>query len=251
MTRELYFQLLYGWIFLAFIVFLVNLKIVAPYGRHTKNTWGPMMNNRLAWVLMEMPVLILVVFLFFNGTGAKNWYTYLTLSLFVFHYVHRTLIYPFRLRASKKDMPVLIMLFAVIFNLANGFFIGYALGNFPSYPDSWWRLVLLVVGLGLFWFGLFVNWRSDTILINLRQPGEDGYKIPQGFLFEKISCPNHFGEIIEWSGFAMVAFSLGALSFVIWTAANLIPRALAHHNWYKQNFANYPKERKALIPGIL
>lgn len=251
MTETLYFQILYGWIALAFVVFLINLKIVAPYGRHTKNTWGPRINNRLAWILMEMPVLFLVIFLFFRGDADHNWFTYLSLCLFSFHYIHRTLIYPFRLRASKTDMPVLIMIFAICFNMANGFFIGYSLGNFPNFPDSGFRYLLLVVGLVLFWTGLYINWKSDTLLINLRKPGESGYKIPKGFLFERISCPNHFGELIEWIGFALVAFNLGALSFVIWTAANLIPRALAHHRWYYEKFDDYPQGRRALIPGVL
>jgi hypothetical protein len=33
--------------------------------------------------------------------------------------------------------------------------------------------------------------------------------------------------------------------------ANLLPRAIAHHRWYANNFPDYPKERKAIIPFIL
>ncbi len=40
-------------------------------------------------------------------------------------------------------------------------------------------------------------------------------------------------------------------SFAAWTAANLVPRAIAHHRWYRQRFPDYPPERKALIPGLL
>jgi hypothetical protein len=42
-----------------------------------------------------------------------------------------------------------------------------------------------------------------------------------------------------------------ALSFAIWTIANLLPRALQHHRWYQQTFSEYPAERKAVIPFIL
>jgi len=31
---------------------------------------------------------------------------------------------------------------------------------------------------------------------------------------------------------------------------NLAPRARAHHAWYRANYPEYPKESKALIPGI-
>ena len=37
----------------------------------------------------------------------------------------------------------------------------------------------------------------------------------------------------------------------LWTGFNLIPRALNHHEWYKENFKNYPKNRKAVIPFII
>jgi hypothetical protein len=33
--------------------------------------------------------------------------------------------------------------------------------------------------------------------------------------------------------------------------ANLLPRALAHHRWYKQRFPEYPSERKAIFPFLL
>jgi hypothetical protein len=32
--------------------------------------------------------------------------------------------------------------------------------------------------------------------------------------------------------------------------ANLIPRAVAHHHWYKTTFADYPANRRALIPYL-
>jgi hypothetical protein len=48
-----------------------------------------------------------------------------------------------------------------------------------------------------------------------------------------------------------MCWSLPALSFAIWTAANLAPRALSHHAWYRARFADYPKQRRALIPFML
>jgi hypothetical protein len=34
----------------------------------------------------------------------------------------------------------------------------------------------------------------------------------------------------------------------VWTAANLVPRAVANHRWYREKFSEYPARRKALIP---
>ncbi|NAW45030.1 DUF1295 domain-containing protein, partial [Salmonella sp. gx-f4] len=68
-----------------------------------------------------------------------------------------------------------------------------------------------------------------NILMTLRKPGETGYKIPTGFLYEYISCPNYFGEIMEWIGYAILGWNLPALAFAIFTFANIGPRAIAHH----------------------
>jgi hypothetical protein len=48
-----------------------------------------------------------------------------------------------------------------------------------------------------------------------------------------------------------MCWNLPAVSFLAWTVANLIPRALSHHKWYKKQFADYPAGRKAIIPFVL
>jgi hypothetical protein len=57
--------------------------------------------------------------------------------------------------------------------------------------------------------------------------------------------------MIEWAGFALATWSLSGLAFALWTAANLVPRAISHHRWYREKFPDYPAERRALIPYLL
>jgi 3-oxo-5-alpha-steroid 4-dehydrogenase 1 len=149
-------------------------------------------------------------------------------------------------------MPLIICSSAVLFNFCNTFVIGYFLGNIgANYGNEYFFSFRFITGFLIFLTGVFINVKSDNMLINLRKPGETGYKIPTGFLFRYISCPNHFGEIIEWFGFAFMIGTMPAWSFAIWTFVNLVPRTLDHHRWYKQNFPNYPKVRKAVFPFIL
>ena len=89
------------------------------------------------------------------------------------------------------------------------------------------------------------------MLAALRKPGESGYKIPRGWLYNYISCPNYFGEILIWTGWAIASWSLAGAVFVLWTVANLLPRALSNHRWYRETFEEYPAKRRALIPGLL
>ena len=96
-----------------------------------------------------------------------------------------------------------------------------------------------------------INNKSDSYLISLRKNKDNGYVIPKEGLFKYISCPNFFGEIIEWLGFAILTWSVAGLAFFLWTFFNLVPRALSHHKWYKKTFPEYPKERKAVFPFIV
>jgi len=140
---------------------------------------------------------------------------------------------------------------AFVFNLINGFFLGHTMAfdlHLLTVQTSQW---LFVLGMVIFTLGLIINWYADFILISLKKNNFNQYKIPYGFLFKWVSCPNHLGEIIEWSGFALMGLSWSTSAFAVWTAANLIPRSLAHHRWYQRQFENYPGNRKALIPGLL
>jgi len=150
-------------------------------------------------------------------------------------------------------MPLFIVINAILFNSVNAGLNGYYLAEIASpqsYDLNWITSPLFIVGASVFAIGMSINLRADHILINIRKPGETGYKIPRGFLFEYISSPNLFGEIMEWTGFAIMAWNLPALTFMVWTFANLVPRAKNHHDWYQEKFPDYPKKRKAIFPYL-
>jgi 3-oxo-5-alpha-steroid 4-dehydrogenase 1 len=182
----------------------------------------------------------------------KSDINYFFMGLWLLHYINRSIVFPLRYPNKNKKMPLTIALNAIFFNLINGSINGYFLGHVqPFYAENYWLQWNFIAGVALFFTGFIINIQSDNILLKLRKPGETGYKIPQGGMYKYISAPNYFGEIIEWTGFALAVWSLPALSFAVWTFANLAPRALTNHKWYLNKFANYPKERKALIPYII
>ncbi|RMG21530.1 MAG: 3-oxo-5-alpha-steroid 4-dehydrogenase [Bacteroidetes bacterium] len=246
-----YYHLLWGWICLALVIFPLNLFITAPYGRHSKASWGPMISNRWGWVLMELPALLTFPLIFLYSPQAGRPVAALLLALWMLHYFNRSLVFPLRQKTRGKQMPLLIALFAIVFNLGNGYFNGWYQGFMAQYPAQWWYDPRFVLGGLLFGAGMGINWHSDNLLLRLRKPGETGYKIPAGGMFRYVSCPNHLGEIIEWTGFALMSWSWAGFAFALWTAANLIPRALAHHRWYRQHFPHYPAGRRAVIPWLL
>jgi 3-oxo-5-alpha-steroid 4-dehydrogenase 1 len=72
--------------------------------------------------------------------------------------------------------------------------------------------------------------------------GFASYKIPCGGLFIYISGAHYLSKIIEWTGYAIASHSVPAYAFAVYTASNLIPRAVSHHRWYREHLKDYPVE---------
>jgi protein-S-isoprenylcysteine O-methyltransferase Ste14 len=252
MIRENFISITYAWIGFGAILFAVLLKIPAPYGRHNRKGWGPSLPNKLGWIIMELPALAVFIIFFLLGPGTPAGITWLFFLIWLAHYTHRTFIYPLRTKTKNKKMPIVIVVFALFFNLVNGFLNGYYFGNIrPDYDLAWLYDPRFIAGLIVFIAGMAINIKSDEILMSLRKNSSNGYSVPYGGMFRYVSCPNFLGEIIEWLGFALMSWSIAALAFALWSFFNLLPRAIDHHNFYKNTFIDYPAERKAVIPFIL
>jgi protein-S-isoprenylcysteine O-methyltransferase Ste14 len=236
----------------AVIVFPVLFFIAAPYGRYARKGWGPQLPNWLGWLLMESVSAIVMLTMFILDGAPRTITLIIFLLIWEAHYIHRAFIYPFSLRDKWKPMPMVVVLMGAVFNLGNAFLNGrylFALGG-SRYHADWLLTPQFMIGAILFIIGFVINRQTDSVLRNLRSAGDLSYKIPNGGLYRYISCPNYFGEILEWFGWAIATWSLAGLAFAIWTFANLAPRARAHHKWYHENFKEYPTERKALLPGL-
>jgi protein-S-isoprenylcysteine O-methyltransferase Ste14 len=253
MSEINFYRILLGVFFgLGALVFPALFFIAAPYGRHRRRGWGPTIDDTLGWVLMEAPSALTFAACFALGERRTSPVALAFLVLWEAHYIHRAFIFPFRRAGAPRRMPLVVCGMAVVFNLMNGYLNGRWLNTLsPPYPDGWLTDPRFLIGATLFVAGYTLNVQSDEILRRLRAPGETGYKVPTGGLYRWVSSPNYLGEMIEWTGFAVAAWSLPGLAFTLWTAANLVPRALAHHRWYREKFPDYPAGRRALIPYLL
>ncbi|MEM7158599.1 MAG: DUF1295 domain-containing protein [Myxococcota bacterium] len=235
---------------LALVTVLALALFRAPYGRHYDGGWGPSVPAWVGWIIMECPAVLLFGGVYFMGDHSLELVPLLLLGVFQVHYVHRTFVFPFRLRTAKA-MPLVIAGSGFAFNSLNAYINARWISHFGSYPVEWLYDPRLWIGVTLFVGGYVINKQADRMLLALRKPGETGYKVPRGWLYEYISCPNYFGEILEWIGWAIATWSLPGLAFALYTAANVGPRALANHRWYHDKFEDYPKRRKALVPFLL
>lgn len=237
---------------LALVVFVALYFVKAGYGIFRTASWGPSLSNRLAWMLMEAPVFVVMCWMW--GTSDR-WLEAVPLTfflLFQLHYFQRSFVFPFLLKGNSR-MPFSIMLMGIVFNLLNGYMQGmwiFHLAPDGLYDHQWFASPCFLIGTLLFFAGMSINWHSDHVIRHLRQPGDTRHYLPDRGLYRYVTSANYFGEIVEWSGWALLTFSLSGLVFVWWTFANLVPRANAIWHRYREEFGDKVGDRKRIFPFV-
>ncbi|XP_077352334.1 3-oxo-5-alpha-steroid 4-dehydrogenase 2b isoform X1 [Festucalex cinctus] len=248
-NKDLLNYLSFGIVLAGLLQLYHHKKTQTSYGRHRKHTpHTRLVPARLAWFFQELPAILIPLLLMLTSDKPYSVGKMLLLGTFCLHYFHRTFIYSLLIRG--QPYPLNVMMGAVMFTSANGFLQGYYLLHCAQL-DEWKTGFCFKIGLLLFYTGMAINTHSDYVLRSLREKGEVIYKVPKGGLFEYVSAPNYFGEIIEWFGYAIATRGLPSLSFFVFTTCFIGPRAFYHHRFYKGKFQNYPKSRKALLPFLL
>lgn len=100
--------------------------------------------------------------------------------------------------------------------------------------------------------------KCHIILGNLRKDKtgqiiSEKHYVPSSSLFEFVSCPHFLTEIIIYFCILVAQdFSnyYWNLIFLLVLSTQII-NAITEHRWYKKNYRDYPKERKAIIPKLL
>jgi 3-oxo-5-alpha-steroid 4-dehydrogenase 1 len=239
---------------IAIVVFISLFFVNAGYGKFVSRKWGYAIPNKWAWIFMEAPVAILLLF-FWALSDRKTMLVPLIFLFFMeIHYIHRAFIFPFLLRGKSK-MPLGIMFMGILFNIANAFMQGYWIFFYvplERYSNIWLQTPQFIIGIILFFTGLIINMDSDRRIRNLRKAGDSKHYLPQGGMYNYVTSANYFGELIEWTGFAIAAWSGAGLVFVIWSFANLVPRANAIYQQYQKEFTKemQGKNLKRIFPFV-
>jgi 3-oxo-5-alpha-steroid 4-dehydrogenase 1 len=245
---------------MAVVVFVALFFFKAGYGYLSSSNWGPKINNKVAWILMEAPAFIFLLYYTVSfslsgiDTGNSKIVLYIMAGLFLLHYFQRSFIFPLLMR-GKSTMPIAVMLMGLTFNTLNAYMIGgWLYGAAPSgmYTTAWLYSPKFIIGLVIFFLGMGINLHSDHVIRNLRKPGDTKHYIPYKGFYRYVTSANYFGELTEWIGFAILTWSPAGLLFAVWTFANLAPRAKSLTEKYVQEFGNeYTKlNKKHIIPFI-
>ena len=236
------------------MAFATTIRAPNGYGRYLGSKLEGTIAARPGWLIFEAPQWMAFALTFWLTARASNINpaTLLLFGLWQAHYLYRGLAMPFLMQIGRKRLPIATIWFGLPFNALNGFVNGYAVGHAEHLASaSWLSDPRFVAGLAIAGLGWAINVHSDNLLFRLRKPGETGYRVPYGGMFRFVSSANYLGEIMLWIGWGVMTWTAAGLIFALFTIANLGPRALSHHKWYRATFADYPPERRALIPFVL
>ena len=248
---------LFLWIMsaVALVVFVALYFVKAGYGIFRTSGWGCSIPNKLAWILMEAPVFVVMTVMWLKSGVGFGMPQFFFFFLFQLHYFQRSFIFPLLMKGRSR-MPVSVMAMGIVFNILNGMM--QAGGIFYFAPEGLYgegiRYLthpLALAGLFLFFAGMAINLNSDYVIRHLRQDGDTRHYLPQKGFYRYVTSANYFGEIVEWAGFALLTQSPAAWVFLWWTAANLVPRASAINRHYREEFGTEAVgKRKRIFPFL-
>ena len=157
---------------IALIVFIALYFVKAGYGIFRTASWGVAISNKLAWILMEAPVFLVMCWMWVHSERRFDPVILMFFIFFQIHYFQRAFVFPLLL-TGKSKMPLAIMSMGILFNLLNGYMQGqwiFHLAPEGMYGIDWFMSPWFILGTLLFFTGMLVNWHSDYIIRHLRYP---------------------------------------------------------------------------------
>lgn len=158
---------------------------------------------------------------------------------------------------SETKINLIHYVVGFAFYTSCGFALIDSLANNIEDNNYFSNLIIFIV----FLFASFSQYKSHLILSELRiRRSENGkqiisysHSIPNGRLFDLVSCPHYLTEIVIY----LCIYSLSHFNnlwavLVLWVLVNQTIAGLLTHEWYCLTFGDkYPKSRKAIFPHLL
>lgn len=211
------------------------------YSKFSKGVGIPTRQGLL--VIYFLPIVSATIFAW-SYLAAASLIQWMVYGAVVLHFTKRALetlfLHKFSGTVDIKTAAMITFIYSTIAG-AICFFNGQTI---PA-MDAWFYL-----GIVLFLVGEAGNFYHHKLLADLRKD-RAGYHIPQGGLFKHVACPHYFFELVTWFGVVMLSRHLFTLIAFLVAAAYLIARSLRTRQWYQESFADYPRERKCIIPFLL
>jgi len=207
--------------------------------------------TRLAMLTLYSPACLVALYamLYLSPTSGGNGREVLVCGLVAVHFAKRILEVLF-VHKYSGTMDGDIMCVITLSYTISSMIITYQQRHIDAYSGPWDDFALWA-GLNMFSIGQVGNLYHHVILANLRkEDGEQKYVLPSGGLFRFVTTPHYFFELVAWFGVACVSQQLNVLLVAAGMTSYLSGRAVATTRWYQSKFADYPAERRHLVPFL-
>lgn len=239
---------------------VVDEEGVTSAGEVLVKDLGPQISWQTVFVIEYLgPILIHAAvvaarrYLYKNADGDMSQTQWLTFGMIVLHFVKREYETLFVHKFSANTMP--------FFNVfKNSFFYWAISGALCAYfiysPTSLAAQadipIIDALGAALYLFGETGNALVHRYLSSLRSTGGTERKIPVGYGFGLVTCPNYMFEVLSWVGIILVSRDWTVALFIAIGAAQMFDWAKGKERAYRKEFGDsYKKKRFVMLPGLL
>lgn len=204
-------------------------------------------------LLFHPLVLVLRPYLFPSGNAPElNRSQWLGFYMIMAHFIKREVETLFVHKFSANTMPLR--------NIFKNSFFYWALSGLLAALSIYGPFSLATkadvraldaLGVALYAFGESMNASVHLYLSSLRSPGGTERKIPLGYGFNLVTCPNYMYEILAWVGMILVTRDPAVTLFIATGIAQMAVWAKGKERAYRKEFGDrYKKKRYVLLPGI-
>ena len=178
---------------------------------------------------------------------------WISFGMIVAHFIKRELETLYVHKFSANTMPVFnVFKNSFFYWTLSGLLCAVSIYNPRSLAARADQPLVDLAGLALYLFGEAGNALVHLYLSSLRSTGGTERKIPSGYGFALVTCPNYMYEILSWVGIIIVSRDWTVLVFIAIGGAQMYTWAKGKESAYRKEFADkYKKKRFVILPGLL
>jgi very-long-chain enoyl-CoA reductase len=169
------------------------------------------------------------------------------------HFVKRELETIFVHKFSASTMPIYNIFKNSFFYWAfSGLLCAYAIYAPTSLAAKANEPIVDYLGLVLYLFGEISNGAVHLHLATLRSAGGTERRIPSGYGFNLVTCPNYMFEVVSWLGIILTSRSWSVVVFIAFGIMQMAAWAKNKERAYRKEFGDkYKKKRYTMLPGFV
>jgi len=229
---------------------------VASFPQHSSSY---LVSWRTAYLVEYIgPLVIYPLFLFpmvrevaYPPSGARSSTTvqWIVLFCWILHFLKRELETVFLHKFSNDKMPLKSLIKNCLYYWTAGFAVGYTVNDSRHFCLSGYALYICLVG---FLVAEGLNFLAHLHLANLRPGTSKAVRLPTGWMWDYVTCPNYSAEILSWIFFCLLARSFIAAMFTAVGSYQMLLWASKKHARLCAMFpGQFSPSRRLLIPYLL